>query len=746
VGVLLRHPAAYERTIRDVFGSAGIPYVLLDGTPFADTLSGRLLHLLVRIRMGGYPRAEVMEFLGLAPLRSQIMKADPHASPADWDRYSREAGIVRGHEHWRRVRDMRRRVEWRIKRRREESRDEADPSHVALLERDLRSLQVFERAVSTLLKRLEAIPQHGTVATLMLGLLRALLAVARPPEEDRPVLGEMATLARETVADEEVSFETFASMFDELFEQRLPPSDVYRSGRVTVGSLNGVAGLPFKLALVPGLAERSFPPPLAQDPVVLDREREALNADYGVALATREQHAADELFAFRQTTAAARESLVLSYPRLDAATGHVRVPSHYLLRIAEALTGEPADYKSLADLTRRVPLARLDPERGVLTPVEWDLALVARAVASGGAEGLSGLPGFAAMARGTAAEANRWGQPRFTQFDGLLGGRLAPPATMSATHLETYGRCPFKFFGERVLGVRELDEPEEVDTITPLDRGSIIHDILQEFLAALVADGLVPLDRASAEDYRRRLQEIARDVFAKFEASGAVGYPFMWRVERERIMTDLEGFLAEELADEAGYVPAYFEARFGPASWGPMTRGSSPEPLELKAGEHALRFTGFIDRIDVHRSGKAARVIDYKTGRVGDAKENLLRGGESLQLPLYILAADALLARGGVEAATREALYYFVTGRGGFRRVHFSRDALNARDVEFRATLETMAAGIAGGVFPQRPGKGGHNCQWCAFQPVCGHGRVRLVERKAGDPAIARLAAMWEIE
>ena len=88
VGVLLRHPPAYERTIRDVFAAAGIPFVFLEGIPLHDTLAGRLIRLLIRIRRANYPRADVMEFLGLAPLRPSLLKAFPQASPVDWDRYS----------------------------------------------------------------------------------------------------------------------------------------------------------------------------------------------------------------------------------------------------------------------------------------------------------------------------------------------------------------------------------------------------------------------------------------------------------------------------------------------------------------------------------------------------------------------------------------------------------------------------------------------------------------------------------
>jgi hypothetical protein len=219
----------------------------------------------------------------------------------------------------------------------------------------------------------------------------------------------------------------------------------------------------------------------------------------------------------------------------------------------------------------------------------------------------------------------------------------------------------------------------------------------------------------------------------------------MWRVEQERILTDLEAFLAQEAAEEMGFVPAFFEARFGPSPWTPPRPGSTVEPLELNLGDRTVRLTGFIDRIDLHPSG-AARVIDYKSGGVYGEKDNLLRGGQSLQLPIYLLAADKMLADNGRPGQAQEAQYYYLTSKGRFRRVRFTREGLNDRRRDFDTILLTIAQNVEAGIFPQNPGRDGGNCQWCAYQPVCGHGRVRLIERKVGDPATSALRAMWEIE
>jgi ATP-dependent helicase/nuclease subunit B len=742
--VLLRNPEQYERTIRDVFNSAGIPHVFLEGIPYADTLAGRLIKLLLRIRLGGYERPEVMEFLELAPLRSSLLKEFPGASPADWDRYSREAGIVEGREQWTRINDIRRRVEWRIERERRKPVDQRDAAALEVLEHDRRSLAVFEKTLALLLKRLEDIPNQDTIAALMASLLRALLSLAKLPDQDRAVAATLAGIARESVADERISLQSFASLVEDLLQQRLAARDIYRTGKVIIMSPNQAMGLSFTFVAIPGLVERSFPPPPRQDPILLDTERESLNVEFDGSLLTRERQALEEQFTFGHALGAADGTLVLSYPRLDSATGQVRVASHFLLRVAEVLHGRLMDYDAFEKIVERIPIGRLDPGPMRLTPGEWDVAATARAVAGSDGSDLVNLPGFARIVRGAQVEAARWGEYTFTQYDGMLHVPVAPPDLMAPTQLETYATCPFRFFGQKVLGVREIDEPESVETLSALDRGSILHDILEKFMSGLKRDGLLPFDPARKTEYQDRLRGVAHEVFHEFEQGGAVGYPFMWVVEKERILTDLEAFLAGELAEAEGYVPEYFEARFGPVpEWARLSPGSITDPLELPVKGRTLRIGGYIDRIDV--KGGSARVIDYKSGRNYGEKDNLFRGGKSLQLPLYMLAADAILKKHGVPARAQESQYYYITARGGFKRVVFTRDQFEARDEEFKTILDTTAKGIASGTFPQNP-DGGENCRFCEFTSVCGHARVALVDRKIEDKAIGELLEMWEIE
>ena len=69
------------------------------------------------------------------------------------------------------------------------------------------------------------------------------------------------------------------------------------------------------------------------------------------------------------------------------------------------------------------------------------------------------------------------------------------------------------------------------------------------------------------------------------------------------------------------------------------------------------------------------------------SRDDSLAGGEALQLPLYILAAQQLLPKVRVESAS----YLYFTLRGGYRTVTFTRAALDAQRAALAGLLDTAA-------------------------------------------------------
>ena len=93
-----------------------------------------------------------------------------------------------------------------------------------------------------------------------------------------------------------------------------------------VGELTASAGPTFPITIVPGLVEGGFPAPIREDPILLDEERRRW-PELPLAADRRER----DRVAFRLAVGSGARSLVLTYPRVDAASGRPRVPSFFLL-------------------------------------------------------------------------------------------------------------------------------------------------------------------------------------------------------------------------------------------------------------------------------------------------------------------------------------------------------------------------------------------------------------------------------
>ena len=89
---------------------------------------------------------------------------------------------------------------------------------------------------------------------------------------------------------------------------------------------------------------------------------------------------------------------------------------------------------------------------------------------------------------------------RFTRFDGNLAGLDLPsPAerVTSATRLESWAACPFAYLMRNILGVEEVENPEDELQITPRDKGSLVHEALEHFIKEALARPPEP-DRGQA--------------------------------------------------------------------------------------------------------------------------------------------------------------------------------------------------------------------------------------------------------
>ena len=79
----------------------------------------------------------------------------------------------------------------------------------------------------------------------------------------------------------------------------------------------------------------------------------------------------------------------------------------------------------------------------------------------------------------------------------------ALPATISPTRVETWAGCPHAYFVQYVLGARPIDEPADIETLSPLDRGTAIHDAIDRLHREVLA-GTLPQPGPDRLDGRAR--------------------------------------------------------------------------------------------------------------------------------------------------------------------------------------------------------------------------------------------------
>jgi ATP-dependent helicase/DNAse subunit B len=465
---------------------------------------------------------------------------------------------------------------------------------------------------------------------------------------------------------------------------------------------------------------------------------------------------AEEKLLFTLALGAAREKLILSYPRLDPSTGRERIPSFFLLRVGEALCGEAMDYSRLERIPQygRVPLSRLAPEDSAeaVDEGEFDLSQVSKALRNRDRREVSYFPrAFPVFHRAVNLASRRWGFHSFTEYDGclksararkLLRERFALSGqVLSPTKLETYAACPFKYFLEEILGLKPLPSPEEVRRIQPLERGTLVHEILFRFFETSVKRYPGLLRSENLGDYRKILEEAASNSFAAAEAQGWTGYPLLWEIDRQSILEDLRAFLEKETQAEEGLIPSLFEVRFGHRGRS-SRKGGLDEPISLTLEEGMGFFLrGRMDRVDFSPGRDALRVIDYKTGKL-QGEEDGFCGGTTLQLPLYLMAACRTWKEADLEKSRAE--YCSVSRKGKFARIPFHGEGWEEKEANLRKILETISRGIREGTFfPLREIRG--TCGWCDFKGLCEHGVDVLFEKKKKDPRAEAFLKMREI-
>jgi ATP-dependent helicase/nuclease subunit B len=480
---------------------------------------------------------------------------------------------------------------------------------------------------------------------------------------------------------------------------------------------------------VVGLEEGEVFPAGLEDPVLLDDDRRAIAPKL---LAVSQDRTSDSVYRGIAHLASLRGRVTLSYSCRDLRQGRECYPSwlffqaHQLLQPGTALShdvlvdwlGDPATLVSRAQM-------------GALSDTGWWLSGL-RGV------GTTAMPlvsnAFPGIARGISAEAQRQ-TAEFTEYDGFApaAGRDLDPRRadqiVSASRLESFATCPFRFFLERGLGFDPVkDEEPDPDTwLASPTRGAALHEIYSVFLRRLRA-----LKRRPEAGDWDTLCEIARQELDRRRDEIPPPSEAVYTAENEQIGRDLRLFLELEIARK-DVVPVAIEVPFGCGDAEAEEPLSQAEAVRIDIGSGEIRLRGRIDRIDRLADG-SFEVVDYKTGGRWDQFDGTFSGGRLLQHALYAAAARELLRQDQKNPRVRLSSYYFCTERGWGDWVR------KPGDLDVKPVLHDIAEAIASGSFVRGGDVAG--CRFCEYGRACAGSELDQAETKrAALISIERLAA-----
>jgi ATP-dependent helicase/nuclease subunit B len=302
----------------------------------------------------------------------------------------------------------------------------------------------------------------------------------------------------------------------------------------------------------------------------------------------------------------------------------------------------------------------------------------------------------------------------------------------SVTQLETYAKCPYKYFAERILKLKPIEEPEE--EIEGLELGSLMHSILFEFYTELKKKNII-LSNSNEQEFTIA-EELIFNIAEKKMKTAGFNSPLNF-YEQERIL-GIEGnrknsilykFLLVEKENDDGFVPEFFEVGFGNIN-SEYNRPDNPH-IEIMAG--TVKVKGKIDRIDINHKEHTFKVVDYKLGGKKPSTDDLLNG-ISLQLPLYMYAAKEIikmqLQKNYKPAGAEIFSLKYKEGDFGKHPIKISDKKLSLKEGDSLydelikitlAAIEKYVNQIAEGKFNLSSLKDRENvvCRFCGFRPIC---------------------------
>jgi RecB family exonuclease len=285
------------------------------------------------------------------------------------------------------------------------------------------------------------------------------------------------------------------------------------------------------------------------------------------------------------------------------------------------------------------------------------------------------------------------------QLRDFLLTRYTSDRTWSPSRLEVYTTCPFDFYVNHVLGLKESSVPEL--GLSVAQKGSIYHEILEMVYRSAG-------ENAEVNTLLSLLEDCAASVYLNSPRKQGFRESPLWEVEKAEMSSKLRNTITALEEKREDWNTIQLEAKFG-----------ITQPFAVDIGTERVLVRGIIDRVDKNSRGDI-RVIDYKSGS-GNLSKSDLKSGRRLQITIYAQAAQCF---GNVV----DGFYWVINGKQNpfLQLSKFMSEELKGLDAAYEVLqthLETTVLGVRAGKFPPKPPKGGcpSYCPavgWCwRYQP-----------------------------
>ena len=438
----------------------------------------------------------------------------------------------------------------------------------------------------------------------------------------------------DSVTSTRVGFARFARTIQKLLRARVGGDSGWGSA-VLVAPISASIGTAFKSVHIVGMSEGVLPNPGRSDPLLSDEWRRRLDPE-GSRLTTKRDDLEHQHREFELALECAQSRRLYWNKAILGATNESYPSPWFIDEILKSHNKANVPVKSLmdrqSDWVESVETLSDVFSSSFEASSDYEFAIQDAAIRSRNDTDLKTLlnePSNRALMRGGHALRSRQ-SATFGPYDGNIPARLIGPKesmSFSASALQSYAECPYRYFLAHELNADERIDPEESLHLSALDKGILVHSILEEFFSRFGVD--------ASEEGLKHLIGVSNEVCDRFLRDEYIGSNSIFELERGNLIRQLKHWHRENLDVLDDYDGELMtERRFG---YEDDNLGS-----HILADGFSLKLRGKIDLIAVSESRDRALVLDFKSGRSGsytDIDRDVTASGTKLQLPIYSLMA-----------------------------------------------------------------------------------------------------------